>query len=96
LNTVAIDLLHSWHLGGISEYVGAVLWFLIDSKVFVKAYCNVLVATRTVLAPNPPTAPSPNHVPIPIQSVSSPSPTRVGVGWVGWWEERARVEGGRC
>jgi hypothetical protein len=33
---IAVDLLHSWHLGGIAEYVGFVFWFIIHSGIFVR------------------------------------------------------------
>jgi hypothetical protein len=40
LETIAIDLLHTWHLGGIAEYVGASLWFIIHAGVLVQALCE--------------------------------------------------------
>jgi hypothetical protein len=33
---ICVDLLHSWHLGGVSEFVGEVLWFVVHSGVYTK------------------------------------------------------------
>jgi hypothetical protein len=36
LDKLAIDLLHSWHLGGVSEFVGEVLWFMIHCGFYTR------------------------------------------------------------
>jgi hypothetical protein len=34
METYAIDVLHTWHLGGISRYVATTLWFVLRSDAF--------------------------------------------------------------
>ena len=34
VKSIAIDLLHTWHLGGMADYIAFVFWFLIKSRVY--------------------------------------------------------------
>jgi hypothetical protein len=35
---LAIDLLHSWHLGGCAEFVGEALWFVVHSGLYTQGH----------------------------------------------------------
>ena len=36
IDCIAIDILHAWHLGGLSDYIAFVIWFVIQSGIFTK------------------------------------------------------------
>lgn len=38
---IAVDLLHSWHLGGLSDYIGAALWCVVQSGVLTTQFADL-------------------------------------------------------
>lgn len=41
MKSIAVDLLHSWHLGGLSDYIGAALWCVVQSGVLTRQFANL-------------------------------------------------------
>jgi hypothetical protein len=47
-DVLGIDLLHSWHLGGVSEFVGEALWFTLPSGVYTRGFTGAAADAQQI------------------------------------------------